>query len=568
MLSELSIKNFAIIEQLEITFEEGLTVLTGETGAGKSIIIDAVQLLAGGRGSQEFIRHGTTKAELQGMFTVDVNRQAVMDRLEEFGIEAEEGVVILRRDLNVNGKSVCRVNGKLVTIAILREIGGMLIDIHGQHENQELMNERRHIHLLDFYIGEPIERALSTYTEIYDKYKKLQQLIAAKTQDEQQIAQKIDLYSFQLEEIDAANLVIGEEEELEAERVKLQHFHRLFDRLNTSYEAIALESHGLDWVGNAMSDLEEAASIDTELVPLSETVNSSFYSLQDVSHDLKRLIDSMEFQPDRLNFVEERLALFLTLKRKYGKSLEEILLYRDKIADALDQLVNRDERLHQNQELLAQYVKDLEIEANELSIIRKKAALRLEKGIEEQLKQLYMEKATFKVQIQQKEPKQFDANGFDEVVFMISTNLGEPLKPLVRVASGGELSRMMLALKTIFSQHQGVTSIIFDEVDTGVSGRVAQSIAEKIAMIASHSQVLCISHLPQVAAMADHHYLIKKDIHDGRTTTAIHDVMKTERTEELSRMLSGAEITPLTLQHADELLTLASQRKQAFRKDI
>lgn len=314
MLSELSIKNFAIIEQLEITFEEGLTVLTGETGAGKSIIIDAVQLLAGGRGSQEFIRHGTTKAELQGMFTVDVNRQAVMDRLEEFGIEAEEGVVILRRDLNVNGKSVCRVNGKLVTIAILREIGGMLIDIHGQHENQELMNERRHIHLLDFYIGEPIERALSTYTEIYDKYKKLQQLIAAKTQDEQQIAQKIDLYSFQLEEIDAANLVIGEEEELEAERVKLQHFHRLFDRLNTSYEAIALESHGLDWVGNAMSDLEEAASIDTELVPLSETVNSSFYSLQDVSHDLKRLIDSMEFQPDRLNFVEERLALFLTLK--------------------------------------------------------------------------------------------------------------------------------------------------------------------------------------------------------------------------------------------------------------
>lgn len=379
MLSELSIKNFAIIEQLEITFEEGLTVLTGETGAGKSIIIDAVQLLAGGRGSQEFIRHGTTKAELQGMFTVDVNRQAVMDRLEEFGIEAEEGVVILRRDLNVNGKSVCRVNGKLVTIAILREIGGMLIDIHGQHENQELMNERRHIHLLDFYIGEPIERALSTYTEIYDKYKKLQQLIAAKTQDEQQIAQKIDLYSFQLEEIDAANLVIGEEEELEAERVKLQHFHRLFDRLNTSYEAIALESHGLDWVGNAMSDLEEAASIDTELVPLSETVNSSFYSLQDVSHDLKRLIDSMEFQPDRLNFVEERLALFLTLKRKYGKSLEEILLYRDKIADALDQLVNRDERLHQNQELLAQYVKDLEIEANELSIIRKKLRFVLKK---------------------------------------------------------------------------------------------------------------------------------------------------------------------------------------------
>lgn len=566
MLSELSIKNFAIIEQLEIAFDDGLTVLTGETGAGKSIIIDAVQLLAGGRGSQEFIRHGTKKAELQGLFSVDMNISAVMEKLSEFGIDVEDGVVILRRDLNASGKSVCRVNGKLVTIAILREIGALLIDIHGQHENQELMNEKRHINLLDFFIGEPIEHAMSTYGELYDNYKKLQRLITAKTQDEQQIAQKIDLYKFQLEEIDAANLVVGEEEQLDAEAIKLQHFNRLFDRLNTAYEALSSESHGLDWVGNSMSDLEEAASIDEELKPLSETVNSSFYALEDVSHDLKRMIDSMEFQPDRLDFVESRLALFITLKRKYGKSLEDILIYRDKIADALDQLVNRDERLHQNQELLAQYIEDLKIEANELSIIRKKAALSLEKGIEEQLKQLYMEKATFKVQIKQKSPIQFDANGFDEVTFMISTNLGEPLKPLVKVASGGELSRMMLALKTIFSQHQGVTSIIFDEVDTGVSGRVAQSIAEKISMISSHSQVLCISHLPQVAAMADHHYLIKKDVHDGRTTTAIHDVMQDERTQELSRMLSGAEITPLTLQHAEELLVLADQRKQEFRK--
>lgn len=567
MLSELSIKNFAIIEQLEIAFEDGLTVLTGETGAGKSIIIDAVQLLAGGRGSQEFIRHGAKKAELQGLFTIEEKQQLVVtERLAEFGIDVEEGVIILRRDLNTSGKSVCRVNGKLVTIAILREIGSLLIDIHGQHENQELMNERRHIHLLDFFIGEPIERALATYSELYEKYKKLQRLIAEKAQDEQQIAQKIDLYKFQLEEIDAAQLIVGEEQSLESERLKLQHFHRLFERLNTAYEAIALESRGLDWVGNAMSDLEEAASIDEELQTVSETVKSAFYSLEDVSHDVKRLIDGMEFQPDRLHVVEDRLALFLTLKRKYGKSLEDILLYRDKIADALDQLVNRDERLHQNQELLVQYVKDLEVEANELSVIRKKAALALERGIEEQLKQLYMEKATFKVQIQRKEPNFFDANGFDDVLFMISTNLGEPLKPLARVASGGELSRMMLALKTIFSQHQGVTSIIFDEVDTGVSGRVAQSIAEKIAMISSHSQVLCISHLPQVAAMADQHYLIKKEIHDGRTTTAIHNVVKDQRTQELSRMLSGAEITPLTLQHAEELLVLANQRKQTFYK--
>lgn len=563
MLSELTIKNFAIIEHLEIAFEEGLTVLTGETGAGKSIIIDAVQLLAGGRGSQEFIRHGAAKAELEGMFTVEPDHP-IGKKLAEFGIEVEDGVIILRRDLNSNGKSVCRVNGKLVTIAILREIGAQLIDIHGQHENQELMNERRHIHLLDHFSGSKMENALSTYQELYEKYRKLQQSIAAKAQDEQQIAQRIDLYTFQLNEIDEAKLSIGEEEELEAERVKLQHFHRLFDRLHSSYDAIVGESRGLDWVGTAMSDLEDAASIDPELAQASETINASFYSLQDVSHELKKVIDEMEFQPERLDFVEERLALFLTLKRKYGKSIEDILLYRDQIAEELDQLLNRDERLHQNQELLEQYRQDLEVEANELSIIRKQAAVELEKAIMEQLAQLHMEKATFKVQISRKAPNQFDAFGFDDVVFMISTNMGEPLKPLVKVASGGELSRMMLALKTIFSQHQGVTSIIFDEVDTGVSGRVAQAIAEKIAMIASHSQVLCISHLPQVAAMADFHYLIKKTVQSGRTITSIRNIVEEERTNELSRMMSGAEITPLTLRHAEELLQLAAQRKQSF----
>ncbi|MDW0117305.1 DNA repair protein RecN [Sporosarcina thermotolerans] len=564
MLSELSIRNFAIIEQLEVSFEEGLTVLTGETGAGKSIIIDAIQLLVGGRGSQEFIRHGANKAELEGMFIIEEENHPVFEKLNDFGIDFEDGNIILRRDINSNGKTSCRVNGKLVTIASLREIGSQLIDIHGQHDNQELMHERRHIHLLDQFAGQPLFEAHKNYHDIYERYVKLKRRLETANENEQQVAQRIDLYSFQLKEIDAAGLQVGEEEELEEEKLKLQHFNRLFERLNTAFESIGGDNHALDWVGSAMSDLEDAASIDKELSSQAEIISSCFYSLQDVSHELKSIIDSMEFDPMRLSFVEDRLALLLSLKRKYGTTIEDILIYREKISDELDQLLNRDARIVEEQEKLDQLKKDLEIEANELSIIRKKSASVLEKAIMQQLKELHMEKSDFKVSVTRKPANVFDSNGIDDIVFLISTNVGEPLKQLVKIASGGELSRIMLALKTIFSKHQGITSIIFDEVDTGVSGRVAQAIADKISMIAVNSQVLCISHLPQVAAMADHHLLIKKEVTDNRTTTAVAEIFEIERTKELSRMLSGAEITSLTLQHAEELLSMAETRKATF----
>ncbi|MEZ7170984.1 DNA repair protein RecN [Sporosarcina sp. OR05] len=565
MLNEIAIHNFAIIEHLEVPFDEGLTVLTGETGAGKSIIIDAVQLLAGGRGSQEFIRHGAKKAELEGMFTVEAEDHPVFEKMREFGIDAEDGSIILRRDINSNGKTTCRVNGKLVTIATLREIGSQLIDIHGQHDNQELMQEKRHIHLLDQFAGQPLAEAHANYMDVFNRYSRLKKKLAATSQNEQQIAQRIDLYSFQLQEIDAASLRIDEEEELEEEKLKLQHFNRLFERLHTAYESISGDNHALDWVGSAMSDLEDAASIDKQLAAHAETVSTSFYALQDTAHEIKSLIDEMEFDPLRLDEVENRLAMLNALKRKYGKTIEDIVIYREKIADELDQLLNRDERIHAEEEKLEQLKKDLEVEANELSMIRREAAVRLEEAIMTQLTELHMAKSTFHVSIEQKSAGNFDASGFDDIAFLISTNVGEPLKPLVRIASGGELSRIMLALKTIFSKHQGITSIIFDEVDTGVSGRVAQAIADKIAMIATHSQVLCISHLPQVAAMADHHFFISKDVKGNRTTTAVTEIVDLDRTKELSRMLSGAEITALTLQHAEELLTMAEDRKEQFR---
>ncbi|WP_203339851.1 DNA repair protein RecN [Planococcus beijingensis] len=561
MLRELDIRNFAIIDALTVSFSEGLTVLTGETGAGKSIIIDAVHLLAGGRGSQEFIRHGAKKAEIEGLFSLDDDQHPVFRRLEEFGITWSDGDILLRRELNDKGKNVCRINGKLVTISILREVGAALIDIHGQHETQELMDEKQHLYLLDQFAGKSLAKSKESYHHTFDKYTKLKREFSSYTENEQQIAQRIDLLTFQLQEIEAAELVIGEEEDLVAERKKLQNFNKIYESISAAHEAIQGESKGLDWIGSAMSELEHAASVDETFTGSSETLSGAFYLIQDTGTEIKRILDDMEFDPARLNDIEQRLAVIQSLKRKYGASVEDILLYHEKQTDELDKLVNRDQRYQLDQEKLKELTDDLRVEAEELTILRKKAAKSLGKAIMEQLKELHMAKASFEVNFGILPNGRFDRNGHDSISFYISTNLGEPLKPLTKVASGGELSRMMLALKTIFSKHQGITSIIFDEVDTGVSGRVAQAIAEKIAAISVHSQVLCISHLPQVAAMADQHLFIEKKVDKQRTTTAVTELDGRERTEEMSRMLSGAEITDLTLQHAEELLSLAADRK-------
>lgn len=561
MLRELDIRNFAIIDILSVSFTEGMTVLTGETGAGKSIIIDAVHLLAGGRGSQEFIRHGAQKAEIEGLFHIESEKHPVHKKLEDFGIQASDGDVLLRRELNGKGKNVCRINGKLVTISILREVGAALIDIHGQHETQELMDEKQHLHLLDQFAGKLLTKAKEGYSHTFEKYTKLKREFASYNENEQQIAQRIDLLTFQLREIEEAQLVPGEEETLLEERKRLQNFTKIFESISQAHEAIQGESKGLDWVGNAMSELEHAAAVDEQFQEASESVAGAFYQLQDTSTEIKRILDQLEFDPERLNEIEQRLALLQSLKRKYGASVEDMLLYQEEQADELDKLLNRDQRLRLDQEKLKELTEDLRIEAEELTMLRKQAAAKLSKAIMEQLKELHMGKASFSVQFNLLPKGKFDRFGQDSIAFHISTNVGEPLKPLTKVASGGELSRMMLALKTIFSKHQGITSIIFDEVDTGVSGRVAQAIAEKIAAIARHSQVLCISHLPQVAAMADQHLFIEKKVSKDRTTTSVKELAGRKRTEEMSRMLSGAEITELTLQHADELLTLARDRK-------
>ncbi len=559
MLKELSIRNFAIIDELSVEFKQGLTVLTGETGAGKSIIIDAVHILAGGRSSVDFIRHGAKKAELTGLFELPTGGHPIYPKLEEAGIEVEEGTVILRRDLQDNGKSTCRINNRIVPLTILREIGGSLIDIHGQHENQELMDERHHISLLDHFAKNQLAHIKATYEEQYAAYRALKQEVAALSLDEQRIAQKIDLYQFQIKELEQAKLLVTEEDALLDERRRLMNFHKIFERASLAYEAIQAEGSGLDAIGNAMNALGDIATIDEVFKEPSEAVTSSFYALQDAAYQIKNVIDELEFDPERLNEVEQRLAMYQSMKRKYGATVEEILAYYDKISEELDALLNRDESIQQNEKKLHQMEQTLAKIAHELTIIRKENAVKLSEAIMDQLKMLHMEKATFIVHFNELE--QFDSNGLDQVAFYISTNVGEPPKSLPKIASGGELSRMMLALKTIFSSSNGITSIIFDEVDTGVSGRVAQAIAEKISAISSNSQVLCISHLPQVAAMADQHYFIKKEVEHDRTFTTINEIVDEERVEEVSRMMSGAEITETTLKHARELIEMANERK-------
>lgn len=559
LLKELSIRNFAIIDDLTISFSEGLTVLTGETGAGKSIIIDAVHLLAGGRGSLEFIRHGARKAELGGLFDIPGDNHPIYTKLEEAGIDIEDGIIILRRDINDSGKSICRVNGKLVPLSVMREIGSNLIDIHGQHENQELMDEKRHIHLLDHFAEGYINPIKDEYKQLYGQYRKLKAKLQALALDEQRAAQRIDLYQFQLNELEEAALKADEEAQLIEERKRLVNFHKIFERANIAYDSISSEGKGLDFVGNAMNALEEVSEIDASFKDACEAVTTSFYAMQDAAYQIQNIIDNLEFDPERMNEVEHRLTVYQSMKRKYGSTVEEILAYQYKISAELEQLINRDESVQKMDKELRRLEIELGKIARELTEIRKEQALVLSEAIMKQLKVLHMEKAKFIVNFKQSE--HFEENGQDIVEFYISTNVGEPPKSLPKIASGGELSRMMIALKTIFSSASGITSIIFDEVDTGVSGRVAQAIAEKIADISMNSQVLCISHLPQVAAMADHHYYIKKQVDNERTFTTVTEMNESERIEEVSRMMSGAEITETTLQHAKELLDMAKNHK-------
>lgn len=557
MLQELSVKNFAIISSLQLEFQMGMTVLTGETGAGKSIIIDAMGLLTGGRGSSDYIRQGANKCTLEGLFSMPKS-QELKQLLEELGIETEEDSLVIQRDISASGKNVCRVNGRIVNITNLKRIGEYLVDIHGQNEHQELMQSERHIDMLDEFGGKKLLAVKEKYTRAYQEYRALEAKVRKRQKNEKEFAQRMDMLHFQSDEIASAQLVAGEEEQLLEERNKLNNFQKIADALTISYAALNGEDDSsLDKIGTSMNELASIESLDPEYKTLSDTVQNAYYLLQEASGDLSRLIDGLELDEGRLNEVENRLELIRQMKRKYGDSIETILSYYEEITKELAEADFLEGGTGDLEALLAEKQQAAHQQALVLRKERKRLAKELEQQILTELKELYLERTEFEVRFTELEHLQ--ENGLDGVEFYITTNPGEPLKPLVRVASGGELSRVMLAMKTIFSQTQGITSIVFDEVDTGVSGRVAQAIADKIYQISENSQVLCITHLPQVAAVADEHYFIEKEIVAGRTETSVRILSEKERVNEIARMLAGSEITKLTIEHAQELLAMAKK---------
>ncbi len=571
MLVELTIRNFAIIKEVTIPFRRGLNILTGETGAGKSIIIDALGLLLGERGSADFVRYGEKRAEVEGLFELPQGHPAFAI-CERFGLQTEpDGTLIVRRDISLAGKSIIRINGQLVTLAMLRELGPWLVFVHGQHDTHALMQADKHIGWLDAYGDERLKTARQEYASLYAAYRKTRQDWERMAKNERELMQRIDLLTYQLNEIEAAALQPGEDEKLLAQRKKWAHVEKVFAGLRGAYQSLSGDQRGLDWLGHAVSELERVAQYDEQIGPLVETLQSAYYQVEDVLHSLRQVKETLEFHPDELAEVERRLDLIQSLKRKYGKNVDEILEYAATIQDELDEIRHYDDRLQQLEARCQELAADLAVEALELSVLRRELAHKLAEAIEQQLRDLHMERARFAIEVSQVPDEQgievegikrhVDATGMDRVEFLIAPNPGEPLRPLAKIASGGELSRVMLAIQTILATTDDVQTLIFDEVDTGVSGRAAQAIAEKLARVAQHRQVLCITHLPQVASLADAHFLIQKEMNEDETMTNVRLLDEEARVVELARMLGGAEVTDKTKEHAREMILLGKQRK-------
>lgn len=553
MLQELVIENFTIISKLSLSFQPGMSALTGETGAGKSIIIDAVNLLIGGRSQTSFIRHGSKKAVLQGLFSIQKDDQ-LYRLLETYGIDLVDDSLLIQRELMDTGRTNCRINGLLVNTSILREIGHYLVDIHGQYDHQKLMNENIHLELLDSFGGKKLQQQKKRYQKAYTDFKDLENKVVNSRKNEQEFAQRIDLLRFQKMELEEADLQSKEEDLLLEEREKLANFQKI-SLILTETLASLIEGNPpiLDHLAHTQSELQKIADFGSKLQKISENISSAYYLLQETTTMLNREIESLFYDEDRLNEVETRLELIRQLKRKYGESLSDVIRYYEGISLELEEKEDFAHRSIEWENFLAEKYRLVMQEGEILSKLRAKVAKSLIKKIEQELQELYMDKTIFEVEFRPKLQK-ITESGLEEVQFLIAPNIGEGLKPLAKIASGGEMSRILLALNSIFSDAQKIPTLIFDEIDTGVSGRVAEAITKKISKLSKNAQVLCITHLPQVAAYADNQFLIEKDIQGKRTQVKVKCLQEEARIQEIARMLSGENITPLSLEHAKEWL--------------
>ncbi|HIS85231.1 MAG TPA: DNA repair protein RecN [Candidatus Faecivicinus avistercoris] len=568
MLLELNIENIALIESLRIEFGQGLNVLTGETGSGKSIVVDCVNLVLGGRAERDLVRTGAEKGRVQALF--DVSGCAPARALaEELGADCEDGLLAVSRELSRGGRNVCRMSGAIVPLSALRRLTGMLMDIHGQHEHQSLLNPARHIDFLDAF-GDAghaarMEQVRKLHAERTQQASALKKLLS----DAAEKARLIDMLTFQTGEIAEAKLKPGEEERLTAKLRVLENAEKIHEGVDRAY---ALTYRGGSRAASAQELLQRAAEamegiagIDPRYEALSGRLRELYYSVQDVGYELQDILDHLTFDPAKIDKISERLDQIDRLERKYGPSLEDVIAFGERAGARLEELRASDERVEERRAALKRVDAELKTACEALTQSRRALADGLSRAVMEQLGDLGMAKTRFEIRIEPEAKP--GAMGADRVEFLISPNPGEPLKPMSAIASGGELSRIMLALKAISMDAGGVDSMVFDEIDTGVSGRMAQVVGEKMCRIARSHQVLCVTHLPQIAALGDVHFVVEKRTDGERTQTSVHRLDDEGRVRELSRLVGGAEDSESSLRHARHMLSDAAGVRQRLRSE-
>ncbi len=538
MISSLHIRNIGIIEDLSIDFNKGLNVLTGETGAGKTLIIDSLQIISGGRFSKEMIRKGENNSFVELCLYCPENEKAI------------EGNIIVSREINVNGKNMCKINGRMVTVNELKDFMKQFIEIHGQNDNQNLLDSKLHLKYLDGFIGTNIlGEDKEKYRTLYNRYLEIKEELKQNYGDDKERQRKLDLLRYQTEEIEKAKLKENEEEGLEEKRNLFLNSEKIVENLN---EADSLLSENtIDSLSMAIRALEKIESIDKKYEKVSNSLKSSYYELQELARDINGYKEDVYFDEEERNHIEERLDTIYSLKRKYGNSIQEILVYNQQIQEEIEHIENLEEYNNKLKVELKKIEKEMNILGKKISAVRIEYAEKLSKSINQELVDLEMKNAKINVKVEYKEDE-FFKNGKDIVKFYIITNLGEDEKELSKIASGGEMSRTMLAIKKVLADTDKIPVLVFDEIDTGISGKAANSVASKLKAIAKKHQVMCISHLPNIAAVADHNYFISKNVKEERTKTQIKLLKENEVIEEIARISSG-EINEVTLQYAYEL---------------
>ena len=537
MITNLHIKNIGIIEDLNIDFNKGLNVLTGETGAGKTLIIDSLQIISGGRFSKEMIRRGENNSFVELCMYVPNSPKA------------EDGNIIVSREINTNGKNMCKINGRMVTVNELKEFMAEFIEIHGQNDTQGLLNSKKHLNYLDGFSGEKLVKLKNRYQELYSEYIRIQKELKANFGDDKERQRKIDLLQYQIKEIEEADLKENEEEELEEQRNIIANSAKISENLQKANSLI--EDGGIDNISMAIRALEKIEDIDKKYQETSTNLKNLYYELQEVARDINGYKDDTYFDENERNEIEERLDLIRLLKRKYGNTIKEILEYREKTEQELDKIENAEEYNNKLKTQIREIETEMTEKAQEMHEIRKLAGSKLSLEINNELQELEMKNAKISVNVKYVE-KEFFTTGKDIVKFYIATNVGEEEKELSKIASGGEMSRIMLAIKKVLAEYDNISILVFDEIDTGISGKAANSVGNKLKSIAGNHQVLCISHLPNIVAQADYNYFISKNVIEDRTKTQIKLLKENEVIEEIARISSG-EINEVTMQYATEL---------------